>query len=654
MPKEFNQIYFVWHPKDEALAKPYFDFVSKSLSRDMLRPMSRSVNIPIFYRTSSGRRVPKEIDLELGASVVFCFSSKWVSGSDEWRSYYDSFVSDNTIVVPVALDNNYSFKLNYPICDINFIREYEFSSDTKNLEFLVSAIQAIIKKVNFQIGKKGDDLTTKLFLSHAKHDDWATDIALSLKKIIDSTSLNNFFDATNIHASFNFSDEIRKGILDSTVVSIQSDSYSSRYWCQKEVQYAKEINVPIVVISSLRSGEDRIFPYSSNVPSINIGSHSSLSREDAYKILELALLETLKFYYNATRLKKYEDENTVIICRPPEPYDLKWLSYKDKKINNIVYPDPPLYEFESKLFDDFGLKVATPLTLLSKGLSNIQLGISISEPDNEELSHLGMSKDYLKYISQSVAKHTLYQGGTLVYGGDLRPSGYTEFIFDEALVVQDRLRRNDIKVRNYSAWPIYLLDDEEMCEWIATYNKVATFIKVPLSQELKKKIDEDEFLPPNDIDNKIVWSKTLSDMRQKMIGETDARICVGGRLRGYKGRCPGVLEEILMAIRGRQPVYLMGAFGGVVGRVCELLESNQVPEELTSSWQESQNEDFLEIAQNLGFDFDKEVNNLSQFGLYELSKSNGLSVEENIMLFHTLDIGVALDLIFKGVVEVYG
>ena len=40
------------------------------------------------------------------------------------------------------------------------------------------------------------------------------------------------------------------------------------------------------------------------------------------------------------------------------------------------------------------------------------------------------------------------------------------------------------------------------------------------------------------------------------------RICLGGKMKGYAGREPGVIEEALLALEFHKPLYLMGGFGG--------------------------------------------------------------------------------------------
>ena len=48
---------------------------------------------------------------------------------------------------------------------------------------------------------------------------------------------------------------------------------------------------------------------------------------------------------------------------------------------------------------------------------------------------------------------------------------------------------------------------------------------------------------------------------------------------------PGILEEVLIAVEKRKPVYLLGGFGGITERICRYILTGKLPEELTQKWQ---------------------------------------------------------------------
>ena len=139
-------------------------------------------------------------------------------------------------------------------------------------------------------------------------------------------------------------------------------------------------------------------------------------------------------------------------------------------------------------------------------------------------------------------------------------------------------------------------------------------------------------------------------MREKMIDFCDIRICAGGKHSGYKGCMPGVLEEILIAVEKKKPLYLLGGFGGVVSDVCKIIETGRAPMKLTADWQIKNNEnheDLLKYIEEQGVKKYK-YNKLTDILKWERLETNGLSKEENIDLFKTPFIEKAIYLIIKG------
>jgi len=59
-------------------------------------------------------------------------------------------------------------------------------------------------------------------------------------------------------------------------------------------------------------------------------------------------------------------------------------------------------------------------------LKDVSIGISISKTDSVELQALGLSDFHLQNAMLEIARQCLAQGAKLVYGGDLRPGGFTE------------------------------------------------------------------------------------------------------------------------------------------------------------------------------------------------------------------------------------
>lgn len=663
-------VIFVWHPADTSKVKPIVDHCSSLLSRDIEQPFSRAMNLPIFYRTTTKKGVPSKIEPISEKTVIFPFISKEVmADDDDWMSYFDNIPkSDNVYLIPIALDEN-ALKARGIFEKRNFIRAYEFEKLYINDYMFISVAHEIYRwALNEVFDDKGlgKDNAIKIFLSHAKDGRNGIKLAKALKDFIDNSTMRNFFDATDIAPSYKFDDEIVGHLKQSTLVAIHSDSYSSRYWCQREILSAKEHNCPIIAVDGIAEYEDRRFPFASNVPSVYVHFHDTPDKKDLLRILSSTLLETIRFCYSTLLLKQFKqagwiNSKATIISRPPEVADIeKVLAYNGRSIGRkhktIIYPEPPVYSEELSFLTGLGIQLDTPLTCNVCSLQDKRIGISISNPGVEELTNMGQDDTHLIRVSQDLARHLLTRCATLVYGGDLREDGFTEFIFNEALALQTRLQTEDIHLRNYIAWPIYKNDSIDVKSWKATYKYIAEMIELPPVADVRDLIpSEDVFLPPINLENSFVWSRCLTEMRKQMIEFCDIRICAGGRHSGYKGKMPGVLEEILIALERKRPIFLLGGFGGVTASVCQIIKDGVIPQELNLDWQIQNNsgyKELLDFCKMRDHQYSTDYNSITE-RLKNAELYNGLSKDDNIKLCNTQFIEEALHLIFKGLKSLY-
>jgi hypothetical protein len=662
-------IFFVWHPADKTKVKPLFDFCFRMLQRDVEKPFSRSMNLPIFFRTSTTNEIPSTIISSSKKVLIFAFLSLEVAADCKWTDYLKTLLQTNDArLIPIALDKN-AFSLNNILNGSNFIRMFEYQEEYKEAFFFINVAHEIYRYAlnnNFDSEALGKTNAIKLFLSHSKWDDWAVKLTNDLKNIIDSSAMRSFFDAPDIAPGYKFCDEIEGHIKESTVITIHSDSYSSRYWCQREIISAKDLKRPIVAVDCLSVYEDRRFTYSANIPAIHVSAQDITSKGVLLKILSFALLETVRLNYNMILLESYKEcgwisKDTILMPRPPEASDVLGLIKEELgnytvPCNCIVYPEPAVYTEEHNLVHKLNIKTSTPLNFDSEALLGLSIGLSISAPIEEELTEIGQDSCHLKLLSQEFAKHLLARKIKLIYGGDLRPDGFTKFIFEEAAILQDRLKTNTIQVDNYIAWPIYVNDTSELKSWKAKYRVVASMIELPPPSDVLDLIpDRNSFLHPSNPNNKFVWSRCLTEMRKEMIHKCTMRICAGGTHCGYKGIMPGVLEEIIIAIEMKKPLYLLGGFGGVTSTICQLLKSSNIQTKITREWQILNNagyNDLLNFATNrdvkFSADYDEVTKTIAEYGLEQLSKNNGLTKSENFKLFETPFIDEALYLIIKG------
>jgi len=660
-------VFFIWHPADEISVKPIVEHCHNMLKRNIDKPFSRAMNLPIFFRTTLKKGVPSEIKTESKYTIIVPFISKDVVGDDEWVKYIESLPKeDSTYYVPIALDRT-AFTLGGRFQYVNFIRAYDFKKENCNHMAFISIAHEIYRLIlneNFDEIKLGIDNAIEIFLSHAKDGKHGLALAKALKGFIDNTSMRNFFDSNDIAPGYMFDKEIIGHIKRSTLIAIHSDPYSSRYWCQREIICAKENKRPIIAVDCLEDFEDRRFPFAANVPGVHVHLENvvNIDEKDLLRILSAVLLETIRFYYAKLTLSHYKEikwvpDDAVIVSRPPEPADIfimKQLAEKNSgTIGKIfLYPEPPVYEDELLPLKCAGYNFFTPLSCSSIDLHPCMIGLSISNPSNEELVSIGHNSEHLVSLSQEIARHLLARGATLVYGGDLRENGFTDFIFKEASALQSRLQTQDIHLENYIAWPIYTKDSNLVKEWKAKYRQIAKMIEIAPPKDVERLIpNRDLYMTPTNTQNNYVWSRCLTEMRKNVLKKCNIMIFVGGKHNDFRGKMPGILEEMILALEKKIPVFLLGGFGGITSSVCRSIENKTLVDELTESWLLKNNpgySELLKFALEKGSDYSNIFNSIKTLqSVNELN--NGLSIEENNRLFKTQFIDEAIFLILKGV-----
>jgi hypothetical protein len=658
-------IFFVWHPADKDFVDPVFEECFSRLRRDVERPFSRSVNVPVFARTCATGAIPPTIDVLSRRGIIFAFMGKNCVSDPAWVEYLQALASvERSDIVPVALDDT-AFNIPGNLARLNYIRAYDFPHETFKERTCLSIFHEIYRFGLNESRKglgRGKDSALKLFLSHAKDRGQGVAAATALKKLIDNGPMRDFFDATDIAAGHDFESEILVHIKDSTLVAIHSDLYSSRYWCQRELLAAKDTDRPIIGVDLIGKFEDRRFPLGGNLPVIRVlvKDENCINEIDLLGILEGALVETIRFFYSKACLTAYRDAGWFpraahLSARPPEACVLARLAEEitegEDRCLDFVYPDPPIYQEEARHFEKFGVKSYTPLSGLRLDLSSKKVGVSISEPSEAESLELGQTGQHLRLLMQDIARYALGYGAELIYGGDLRPGGFTEFLFQEGHALQSRLKSLKVHLTNHIAWPIHLADTEEFRSWKAQHLKVATMVEHGIPADVRDLAGSTTtFLPPAGEANSFVWGRCLSEMRNAMIKGCDLRVSAGGRLTGYKGWMPGVLEEIVLSVKMGKPIFLLGGFGGVTRSVCRLIKEKVVPKELSFDWQADSNP---ELSAMVSFAASRKVyyRQLYQQGLEIVMNAdlrNGLSADENARLSETPFADEVIHLILKG------
>jgi hypothetical protein len=284
-------------------------------------------------------------------------------------------------------------------------------------------------------------------------------------------------------------------------------------------------------------------------------------------------------------------------------------------------------------------------------LDGIRIAVSVSE--NEELEQLGLSKQHLKDIMIEIARYLMANGGTLLYGGHLKNEGYTR-LFAELSYQYKFLNDTAFRFVNYFPFP----NSKTL-----TLEIRADFVKQqvePVIIEIPKHLGEIDinrhYDAENVIEDKFIYSECFSDMRNIMAQNSHARIVVGGKQSKFLGYMPGIVEEAYYSLKANKPVYIIGGFGGAAKSLSKVI-CGELPKELTNEFQYND-----EILQNfkkeyqakasVPMDYDELIHFFKQFNLEVFSELNGLSIDENLVLFESQNIHEIVFLIMKGLKKI--
>lgn len=664
-------------------------------------------------------------------AVVVLIDDEMIDDRDNgWSAYVDRIWRDTNRndsehrMLPVAL-SRYAFGFSSAIRESNFIRLYQSDGEKRVVELTINVAHELCRLLlkERRVDHENPAAATvsdrvKVFISHAKGDGLA--IAKAINAFIrNDTQLTTFFDSNEIMVGDDFPWVIRQEAARCAMLVVQTDTYGARYWCQEEVLLAKAFKRPVLVLDAIERGEARSFPYLYNGPKVRCAGAGPLMIEP---IVEHLLLEVLRTEHAARQFEGLrelfnipEGEGIEFLPYPPELLTLAELRLREKAdaadgrrprkkpARTIVYPDPPLGLNEMRRLSVFaeGLRLVSLTPLLAEGQLRATaddgeaptagprpsegqgravaeaaaerakqdsqadgklVGLSLSDVPEDHLRAHGLGPEHLTRAMVEFARFLLAAGHHLAYGGDLRGGGFTEIIHDLVKTYNDENHGPKEVLVNYLAWYIH---KQATAEQKARYAEAARRVEVGLPADLSRY----EAGPPDNDPATLSYirARALTEMRQRMNREIQARVILGGRLVGYGGAYPGVVEEAAIAVSTNKPLYLIGGFGGAALAIIQAIEAKtpeERPEELKADYQ-------LDAAHNPGYaarvedfnsrvaesgvdpiDYDKLAAVFMGCGVEGLSAHNGLSIEENTKLFRTPHVEEMIYLVLKGLLKI--
>lgn len=235
----------------------------------------------------------------------------------------------------------------------------------------------------------------------------------------------------------------------------------------------------------------------------------------------------------------------------------------------------------------------------------------------------------------------------MIYGGDLRKDGYTKLFRDlsDQYGKYEKEKHDVIYFTNYLSWPIYnkmsMVDKADYLSCRVQLVECEPSVAVPA--DIKN-----DFVPPVNVDLRYMWATSLTSMRQYAELQAKARVLVGGKTKGFSGCMAGIVEEFITAKQANHPVYLIGGFGGAAKLLTEIIEKkNGLKAEalLNIACEDDKYRELYGHYEAKGQHIDYSM--IDSINVKDL-RYNGLTDEENLKLFHSVNIMEIVSLVLKG------
>jgi hypothetical protein len=196
-------------------------------------------------------------------------------------------------------------------------------------------------------------------------------------------------------------------------------------------------------------------------------------------------------------------------------------------------------------------------------LLRIRVGISVSE--SADLARLGLQEAHFRLALGEIARTVLVSGGHLAYGGHLDPTGYTPFLVQEV----QRFSRRDRPLLVCLPWSEHRrlsLSELRQRSDLGLFGRLVCLD--PQGREIA--LDSDRGEAPVPVAD-VIKRDGLTAMRRYMRDHINGRVLLGGKRHGFSGAIPGLMQEALLSLEAKQPIYLAGGYGGVTADIARVL-----------------------------------------------------------------------------------
>jgi hypothetical protein len=379
----------IWHPR-LACGKNIAEEITETFDRlGMVRDDVR-LSVPVQVRSIGFDELdgaPRPIDFskaQIDGLILLSDRHMAVAANKKWKPFFDSISQEKMnneskiFIINIASDRR-GIKL--PITEeINviktFVNKLDDPEDSVKRHIFIKLIANIV--INVKKCRQYNHISRNtppivppetIFISYASRD--GAEIAECIDKYVRinnaTLGIHTFLDEKSLPGGLEHRKYFSGQIQDSSLLVIYTDTYSSREYCRWELLEAKRHRRPILAISILERGEDRVFPYAGNIPSLIVrrkkparsplwkrlfrsGRHAApIDEADAEVVVQELLSEVLRSLLFNLQAEKMAKErgivDPIILPRPPELLDIAFASDTFRPgadAVQIIYPDPPL------------------------------------------------------------------------------------------------------------------------------------------------------------------------------------------------------------------------------------------------------------------------------------------------------------------------
>lgn len=473
---------------------------------------------------------------------------------------------------------------------------------------------------------------TRIFISHAKEDPsrpgaGGTVPARAIRDYIRSeTQLEAFYDENDLPFAQDFAEDLHESLADAdAMIAVQTERYASRPWCRYEfssfrrpVRLHRRSNLfglrPTLVVEAMAAmHHSRCIPEFGNSPLI--GWDADRPRESAELAVITALRNLFLTHVHRRQMAGMPDiGGSASVLKLSWLPDLSTLSHRnlgDLNAQVVVHPGNTMSSIESNILrahrwrevNFIGMADYDPATAIAGWQAPWPRGVawSMSLEGSDEILCKGMGRQHIEEMVGRVTGLMLRRGCTLYYGGNwtdwdgskgastdrhapyrnmlhmLLQSSASEQRWPEhssSAASQAQSSNNgdwgaSPPVINHLAWP-HQVERRRQADWVNLCEVV------PLSLEASG-------LPKSaKTDDAMYRAIAMSVMRRRQLDAAfnqvrakvpavSARIAMHGKLRGYSGFAPGLLEECMLSWRAGHCLWLLGGFGGMTKWIVDFL-----------------------------------------------------------------------------------